>query len=92
MRHTLEAGILAAWKPLGLRIPRSFADCYRVAGKADDYNRVFERLLPASELAIKSGKLLFMEENQAVVLWGANASAEPAYDPPAHQATNAEQP
>lgn len=88
--QTSEEEILAAEKRLGLRIPQALADFYRVAGKADDYNRVFERLLPPSELSIRSGKLLFLEENQSVVLWGTDSGADPTDDPPAYQATNAE--
>jgi hypothetical protein len=85
-----EAEILAAERRLGLRIPKALADFYRSAGMADDYNSIFDRLLPPGELSVESGKLLFMEENQAVVLWGTDAGAEPTDDPPAYQATNAE--
>jgi len=86
---TPEGEIIAAEKRLRLRIPRALADFYRVAGRVDDYNLIFNRLLPPSELSEKSGKLLFMEENQAVVLWGTDAGAESANNPPAYQATNA---
>lgn len=34
--------------------------------------------------------MVFMEENQTVVLWGTDAGVEPTDDPPAYQATNAE--
>jgi hypothetical protein len=33
---------------------------------------------------------MFLEEHQAIVLWGTDAGAEPSHDPPAYQATNAE--
>lgn len=85
-----EETILAAEQRLGLRIPKALADYYRLAGKADDYNRDFNRLLPLSKLSVEFGKLWFMEENQAVVLWGTDAGVELADDPPAYQATNVE--
>lgn len=85
-----EEEILAVERRLGLRMPKALADYYRSAGMADDYNSIFERLLSPGELSVESGKLLFMEENQAVVLWGTDAGVEPTDDPPAYQATNAE--
>jgi hypothetical protein len=85
-----EETILAAERRLGLRMPKALADYYRSAGMADDYNSIFDRLLPPGELAVESGRLLFMEENQAVVLWGTDAGVEPTDDPPAYQTTNAE--
>lgn len=85
-----EAEILAAERRLGLQIPKALTDFYRSAGKADDFNSSLDRLLPPGELAVASGKLLFMEENQAVVLWGTDAGAEQTDDPPVYQATNAD--
>jgi len=87
---TPEAEILAAEKRLGRQIPKALADFYRVAGRADDYNAIHDRLLPPTELALESDKLVFLEENQAVVLWGTDAWPKTTEDPPAYQATNAE--
>jgi hypothetical protein len=81
--------ILAAERRLGIRIPTSLADFYRSAGRARDYTSVFNNLVSPGELSVESGKLVFMEENQAVVLWGTDVAAEPSDDPPTYQATNA---
>ncbi len=82
--------IIAAEHRLGIRVPKALADFYRVAGRADDFTCVFNRMLPPDEWAIEAGKLMFMEENQAVVLWGTEAGASSIDDPPAFQATNEE--
>lgn len=85
-----EVEILAAERRLGLRLPNALADYYRVAGRADDYTSVFNRLIPPSELAVHSGKLVFIAENQGAVLWGVDAAPEPPDDPPAYQTLNDE--
>lgn len=85
-----DADILAAERRLRVRIPKALADFYRTAGKAADYTSVFNSFRVPSALAMQSGKLVFMEENQAVVLWGTDAADEPSDDPPAYQATNDE--
>ncbi len=84
------AELRAAEPRLGVRIPQALADFYRSAGRADDFTSVFNRLLPPGELAMESGKLMFLAENQAVVVWGTDAGAGPTDDPPAYQATNGE--
>jgi hypothetical protein len=85
-----ERELHAAEKRLGIQLPKSLADYYRSAGGADDYNLVFERLVPPGELEIEGEKLVFMEEHQAVVLWGTDAGADGSDDPPVNQATHAE--
>jgi hypothetical protein len=82
--------LLAAERRLGIRIPQSVADFYRLAGRARDYTSVFNRIIPPAELRVEAGKLVFLEENQAVVLWRTDAGAEPSDDPSAYQATNDE--
>jgi len=85
-----EAELPVAEQRLGIRIPKALADFYRLAGKADDYTSVFNRLLPPNELSMEYGKLMFLVENQEVVVWGTDALAEPTDDPPCYQATNKE--
>ncbi len=85
-----EEELVAAERRLGIRLPKALADFYRTAGRADDYTSVFNRLLPPGELVVESGKLVFLEENQAVVVWGTEAGANHSTDPPSFQATNAE--
>jgi hypothetical protein len=82
--------LLAAERRLKTRIPQSLADFYRLAGRARDYTSVFNRMMPPAELTLEAGKLVFLEENQAVVLWGTDANAEPSDDPAAYQETNDE--
>ena len=82
--------IIAAEHRLGVRVPKALADFYRIAGRANDFTCVFDRMLPPDEWAIEAGKLVFMEENQAVVVWGTEAGARSIDDPPAFQATNEE--
>jgi hypothetical protein len=82
--------LIAAERRLRIRIPRALADFYRSAGRADDSTSVFNRLVPPGELTMESGKLVFLVENQAVVLWGTDAGAEPNDDTPSYQATNGE--
>jgi len=83
-----EEALLEVERRLGLRLPRALADYYRLAGNARDYTSVFNWLVPLGELTMESGKLVFLVENQAVVLWGTEATVEPLDDPPSYQATN----
>src|SRR5207248_384491 len=43
---------------------------------------------PPADWTIETRKLVFMEENQAVVLYGTIAGLEPVDDPPAFMGTN----
>ena len=85
-----EEELLDAERRLDLRIPKALADFYRCAGRADDYTSVFNGLVSPRELSTEAGKLVFLVENQAVVLWGTDAGANPTDDPPSYQATNGE--
>jgi hypothetical protein len=85
-----DEAIIAAEHRLGVQVPKALADFYRVAGRAEDFTCVFNRMLHPDEWTIEAGKLVFMEENQAVVLWATEADARPNDDPPAYQATTDE--
>lgn len=85
-----EDDLLAAERRLGLRIPKALADYYRVAGHADPLTPAFNKLLPPSRLRVQSGKLVFLEEDQGVALWGTAVSAEPDDDPSVYQTLNEE--
>jgi hypothetical protein len=67
---------------LAIRLPKSLLEYYLVAGREQRFNSAFNRLLAPEEWPIDQGKLIFMEENQAVVLWGTAATPEPSDDPP----------
>ncbi len=73
--------IREAEKRLGVRAPAALCDYYRVAGRASDFNCVHDRLLPPADWFIDGGKLVFREENQAVVLYGTEANTDLVDDP-----------
>jgi hypothetical protein len=75
---------------LGIRLPKAVRDYYLVAGKEQRFNQAFNHLYAPEEWVIDDQKLVFMEENQAVVLWGTEASFEPADDPRVYQGVNGE--
>ncbi len=74
--------LLAAEKRLGLRVPAALRQYYRVAGRADDFNRAHERLLRPADWSIESRKLVFMVENQGVFPYGIPAGPQPSGDDP----------
>lgn len=82
--------LLAVEKALGVRVPLALHEYYRVAGRANDFNCAHDRLLAPTDWSIDSRKLIFMEENQAVVLYGTIASSESEADPPAFMGMNDE--
>ena len=81
------AELQSAEERLQLRLPRALADYYLLAG-ALDLNRQHNRLYPPSALEIMDQKLIFMEENQAVVLWGMGLQELNLPDPIVFQACN----
>jgi hypothetical protein len=85
---TPQKEIVAAEKQLGLHAPTALRDYYRVAGRATDFNCAHDRLLPPASWCIETRKLVFLEENQAVVLYGTVAGLEPGDDPPAFMGAN----
>jgi hypothetical protein len=80
--------IFAAEKSLDLHVPAALREYYLVAGRADDFNRLHDRLLPPSDWRVENQRLVFMEENQAVVLYGTIAGPEAGDDPPAFMGVN----
>jgi Uncharacterized conserved protein (DUF2293) len=64
-----DSRIEAGEKRLGVRLPKALRDYHRVAGREHRFNGIFDRLLAPHEWFVDAGKLVFMEENQAVVLW-----------------------
>src|SRR5687767_13325537 len=73
--------IEAAEQKLGLRLPQSLREYYRVAGNLDELNRNHNRLLRFDELEVEDDYLIFMEENQVVVLWGVKTANLSEDDP-----------
>jgi hypothetical protein len=85
-----DARLRTVEKRLGIRLPKALRDYYQVAGKERRFNQAFNHLYAPDECVSKDDKLVFMEENQAVVLWGTEANALPQDDPPVYQGVNGE--
>lgn len=81
------ATIDKAAKSLGVTLPAALRDYYLVAGNEKRFNRSFQRLLPVSKWFVDRKRLVFMEENQAVVLWGVSLAAS-GDDPAVFQRVN----
>ncbi|MDB6112835.1 MAG: hypothetical protein JWR69_4585 [Pedosphaera sp.] len=79
------AEIAAAEKKLGLKLPTALRDYYLVAGRESSLNHARNRFYALAKLETHSGKLVFMEENQWVVIWGITASSKPEDDPAVYQ-------
>jgi hypothetical protein len=83
-----EAEISRAEEKLGLRLPASVRDYFRVAGNLAELNKAHNRLLDLSGLLVEEGFLILMEENQAVVHWGIKTSDLAGADPEVWQRVN----
>ncbi len=81
-----EVQIAKAETKVGIRLPAAMRDYYLVAGRERVLNHAFNRLCLPSEWELHLGKLIFMEENQTVVVWGVTATTRPTHDPPVFQA------
>lgn len=77
--------IEAAEARLGIRLPAALRDYYLVAGRFDPLNQAHNRLFPPGDWFVDAGRLVFMEENQAVVFWGVVPDGD---DPPVWQGVN----
>ena len=71
----------------GLSIPAALFDYYALAGRhwINDYH---DRLLPVAELEWIDDKLVFLEENQCVALWGIRRADLAKADPVVWQGVN----
>ena len=82
-----EQRLRRAEKRLGMPLPAAMRDYYCVAGAASE-NREHNRLFTPEELFLEEGRLLFMEENQAVVHWGVPLRSKRRADPEVWQRVN----
>src|SRR5262245_51306813 len=82
-----EPSVAQAEARLGLRLPAVLRAYYRLAGRHDRFNRAHNRLRRPGEWSVDGGKLVFLEENQCVVVWGVGVSGSPEEDPPVYQGT-----
>jgi hypothetical protein len=81
------AQLIACERRLKLRLPAALKSYYQLAGKLP-INTEHNRLYPPRSLGIKNGKVVFMEENQAVVFWGIDVRELKGSDPTVYQANN----
>jgi hypothetical protein len=76
-----ESVLLKTENKLGAKLPTALREYYLVAGREKFLNHAFNRLLQPDDLEIQHKKLTFMEENQCVLVWGANLSTPVAPNP-----------
>jgi hypothetical protein len=86
-----ELRLRRAEQRLGIGLPAAMRDYYLVAGAASE-NREHNRLCTPEELLVEEGRLLFMEENQAVVDWGVPVRSRKRADPEVWQRVNGDEP
>jgi hypothetical protein len=79
-----------AGKRLGVQIPPALLAYYLVAGRERRFNQCHNRLLAPQEWALDTQRLIFMEENQAVLWWGVSTRNSRSPDPPVSQGINDE--
>jgi hypothetical protein len=81
--------IAEAERRLGCVLPRALTAFYRVAGRATDFTDHYDHFLAPSDWSLTAGKLVFLEENQAVVIYAVDVGL-PSPDPPVFMTTNQE--
>jgi hypothetical protein len=80
-----EPSVAESEARLGLRLPPVLRAYYLLAGRCDQFNLPHNRLLRPEKWSVDGGKLVFLEENQCVVVWGVEAGTSPEDDPPVYQ-------
>jgi hypothetical protein len=92
-RTALSSEVLAeAEVRLGLRVPAALREYYLVAGRERRFNSCCDRLLPPSEWTVDKQRLVFMEENQAICVWGVSIRDPRSDDPPVFERIGEEPP
>jgi hypothetical protein len=77
-----------AAKSLGITIPTALADYYAVAGNEKQFNQAFNLMMPINDWYIDKKHLVFLEENQAGMLWGVTTDNPENDAPPVSQSVN----
>ena len=83
-----DADIENAESRLAIKLPGSLKEYYLVAGREKRVNQFHNRLLPPEKLFVDSGRVVFMEENQWVVVWGVPAGQDVKADAAVFQGVN----
>ena len=85
--HGIGAADLDATEKVnGIALPRALREYYEVAGREEHFNSAHNRIHAPCDWRVDGDRLVFMEENQGVVLW--SASLNSADDPTVWQAFN----
>lgn len=78
-------------RKMKFRLPRALRDYYLVAGNELDSTRVFQELIRVGAWWLDEGRLVFMEDEQAAVVWGVDLVKRPLQDPPVFQGVNVDE-
>ena len=62
--------VVVAETRVGAKVPRAVSDFYRLVGREPSLMETHNRILPLSEVTMVDGRLVFIEENQGVCVWG----------------------
>ncbi len=84
-----EEEIASAEATLRCRVPQSLRLFYRLAGNARDILDHYDHFLPPRDWSFDGARLLFLVENQGVVVYAVDTADAPA-DPPVMMANNQE--
>jgi hypothetical protein len=76
-----------AEKPNWPAMPGKLREFYRIAGRVDSINRIYERLYRPTRMDDEGGYRIFMEENQNVVLWAFRIEDADQENPTIYQAS-----
>jgi hypothetical protein len=83
-----EADLDAVPGRCGYELPEVLQDFYAVVGRFEPVLSPHNRFYPPGGLSRMDGKLVFCEENQAVVYWGYDEDQGWRTDPPVYQGVN----
>lgn len=86
---TSEDAILAAEKKLGVKLPDALRYFYTSVGKIALFTDAFEFFAQPKQIYIKANKLVFLEENQAMLSWGIDLDEIAKPDAKVYQSPNA---
>lgn len=64
-----QSEITQAESRLAVNFPQNLIDFYKILGKNEQINEIYNRLLPPDAIFIEDNHLIFYEENQNVCFW-----------------------
>lgn len=84
--------IASAESKLGVTLPADLREFYQTVGKINLFTDAFEFFAKPKQIYIKANKLIFLEENQAVLSWGLDLNSLKKKDITVYQSPNAGDP